>query len=100
MIVRITQATVDPEDAPRAAETFRDRIRPTFESFEGCEGIEMHMGIEEHSGDQVDVVTISRWASRQALDDVSRTGEYAEAMDHIRSFFHQSPIVRHFESID
>ena len=100
MIVRLTQVAIDPEDASAAIEAFTGKVRPAFDKFQGCEGIEMHVGIDEHSGDRVDLVTLSRWASREALEEAQSSGEYAQAMEHIRPLFHQSPIVHHFEAVD
>jgi quinol monooxygenase YgiN len=100
MIVRMTQVTVDPEDVAAAVEAFTDKVRPAFDRFDGCEGIEMHVGTDEHSGDRVDLVTISRWDSREALDAAESVGEYGEAMEHIRPLFHQSPIVHHFQPVE
>ena len=100
MIVRLTQVAIDPQDTSEAIEAFTSKVRPAFERFEGCEGIEMHIGIDEHSGDQVEIVTFSRWTSRAALEEAQSSGDYAEAMEHIRPLFHQSPIIHHFEPVE
>jgi quinol monooxygenase YgiN len=99
MIVRITQSTIDPEEVASAREVFARSMRPAFESFDGCEGIEMYIGIEEHSGDLLELVTISTWRSMQALDAAADSEEYAGVMERVRELFQQSPIVHHFEPV-
>jgi quinol monooxygenase YgiN len=99
MIVRIFDTNVDPADVETGKELFRTQVKSAFESFEGCGGIEMHIGIDEHSGDLVDVVAISRWESLEAIDRATATDEYAEALVEIRKLFQRTPIVRHFETV-
>ena len=100
MIIRMTQVAVDREDAEAVAQAFTGKVRPAFDRFDGCEGIEMYFGTDEHSRDGVDLVTISRWTSPEALEEAQGSGAYAEAMSHIRPLFHQSPIVHHFEPVE
>ncbi len=100
MIVRMFDTTVDPADVERGKQLFRETVRPAFERFEGCHGIDMHIGIDEHSGDLVDVVAVSRWDSREAIEAATATDEYAQALEEIRKLFQRAPIVRHFETVD
>jgi heme-degrading monooxygenase HmoA len=100
MIVRIFDTAIDPQDVEKAKELFREQVRPTFESFDGCRGIEMLLGIEEHSKDLVDVASVSRWDSLEAISVATSSTEYENALEGIRKLFQQSPIVRHFEIID
>lgn len=100
MIVRIFDTSVHPDDVERGREVFRDQVVPAFAAFPGCHGIEMLLGVEEHSGELVEVVAISRWDS---LDDISRavvTPEYSQALFELTGLFKQAPLVRHFETID
>lgn len=99
MIVRIFDTNVDPADVDKGKELFRTQVKPAFERFEGCQGIDMHIGIDEHSGDLVDVVAISRWDSLEAIDLATSTEEYADSLTEIRKLFQRTPIVRHFETI-
>jgi heme-degrading monooxygenase HmoA len=100
MIVRIFDTAIDPQDVEKAKQLFREKVRPTFESFAGCKGIEMLLGIEEHSKDLVDVASVSRWDSLDAISDATSSTDYEQALEEIRKLFQQSPIVRHFEIID
>jgi heme-degrading monooxygenase HmoA len=100
MIVRIFDTAIDPQDVEKAKQLFRDKVRPAFETFEGCNGIEMLLGIEEHSKDLVDVASISRWKSMEAISEATSSTDYEQALEDIRKLFQQSPLVRHFEIVD
>ena len=98
VILRLFDTAIDPGDVAQAAELFRGEVQPTIESFEGCQGIEMLVGVEERSGDLIDVVAISRWDSAEAIQKAIQTPEYAQAMAGLRRLFQRTPIVRHFQS--
>lgn len=100
MIIRIFDTAMDPGDIEKAKQLFRDQVRPAFTGFPGCTGIDMCIGVEEHSGELVDVASISRWDSLDAVQAAAVTDEYQEALAEIRKLFAQNPIVRHFEVTD
>jgi quinol monooxygenase YgiN len=100
MIVRIFDTAVDPADVERTKDLFRKETQPAFEKFEGCHGIEMLIGVEEHSGDLVDIVAISRWDSLQSIESAIASVDYDRALAELRKLFQQTPIVRHFQTID
>ncbi|HVL64474.1 MAG TPA: antibiotic biosynthesis monooxygenase [Actinomycetota bacterium] len=100
MIVRIFDTAIHPDDVERGKEIFREQVRPAFETFPGCHGIEMAIGVEEHSGELVEVVAISRWESTEAIRDAIATPDYAAALEDLKRLFRQAPIVRHFEEAD
>lgn len=100
MIVRIFDTAVDPADVDRATELFRGTVRPAFESFPGCHGIEMFIGVEDHSGDLVEVAAVSRWESLDAIGSAVESDDYTQALGELRTLFVQAPLVRHFESVD
>lgn len=100
MIVRIFNTAVDPGDIERATQLFRETVRPAFESFSGCHGIEMFIGVEDHSGDLVEVAAVSRWDSLGAIGTAVESEGYTQALDELRKLFVQAPLVRHFESVD
>lgn len=100
MIIRIFDTAVDPGDVDRAKELFRETVRPAFDSFPGCSGIEMFIGVEDHSGDLVEVAAVSRWDS---VDDIAKavdSDDYDAALSELRKLFVQSPLVRHFDRVD
>lgn len=100
MIIRIFDTAMDPGDIEKAKELFRDQVRPAFLGFEGCTGIDMCIGVEERSGELVDVASISRWDSLEAVQRAATTDGYQAALAEIRKLFAQNPIVRHFEVTD
>lgn len=100
MIIRIFDTAIDPNDIEKAKGLFRSQVAPVFEGFAGCRGIEMCIGIEEHSGDLVDVASISRWDSIEAISEATKSEDYEEGLREIRALFMQAPIVRHFEAVE
>lgn len=100
MIIRIFETAVEPDDVESGKEIFRSDVRPVFEGFEGCRGIDLYIGLDEHSADLVNFVVISRWDSMDAIDATTATEEYSHALTELRHLFQQTPIIRHFELID
>lgn len=100
MIVRIFDTAIDPADVDRAKELFRTQVDPAFDAFPGCHGIEMFIGVEDHSGDLVEVAAVSRWDSVDAIATAIETDEYMEALAELRKLFVQAPLVRHFERVE
>lgn len=100
MIVRIFDTAADPADVERGKQLFREQVRPAFESFPGCLGIEMLIRTEEHSGDLVEIAAISRWESMEAIERATQSPEYDVALEELTQLFRQTPIIRHFESVD
>ncbi len=98
MIIRIFDTAVDPEDVDRGLELFRSDVAPAFDHFDGCHGIELLLGIDEHSGDLVEVCALSRWDSKDAIDAAVASDAYTAALSEFRKLFQQAPIVRHFEA--
>lgn len=99
MIIRMFDTAVDPEDVERGQELFRSQVRPAFEAFDGCHGIDMYIGVEAVAG-FVDVVAVSRWSSEDQIDRALASEEYAEALAELKELFESAPIVRHFRSTD
>ncbi len=100
MITRIFDTAIDPADIDKAKALFRDEVRPAFQGFDGCHGIDMHIGIGEHSRDLVDVAAISHWESMAAIEAATGSTDYERALAGIRELFQQAPVVRHFEAVD
>lgn len=98
MIVRIFDTTVDPGDVEAAVRVFAAEVAPAFDEFQGCHGIELLVGVDEHSGDLVELCAISRWDTREAIDAAIGSDDYRTALAEFRKLFQQTPIVRHFES--
>ena len=98
MIIRIFDTTVDPGDVDQAVAVFKSDVAPAFDVFDGCRGIELLVGVDEHSGDLVELCAISRWETRDAIDAAIGSDDYRAALAEFRKLFQQTPIVRHFES--
>ena len=100
MIIRIFDTAMEQDDIEMARQLFLETVQSAFNSFPGCHGIELTIGVEEHSGDLVDVAALSRWDSLDAVQTAIKTEEYDEALSGIRKLFRQAPIVRHFELVE
>ncbi len=98
VIIRIFDTSVDPGDVERAVELFRAEVAPAFDAFAGCRGIELLVGVDEHSGDLVEICAISRWDSRGAIEGAIGSDNYRQALAQFRRLFQQTPIVRHFQA--
>lgn len=98
MIIRIFDTTVDPGDVDQAVAIFRAEVAPAFDAFAGCHGIELLVGVDEHTGDLVEICALSRWDSREAIDAAIVSDDYKTALAEFRKLFQQTPIVRHFEA--
>ena len=96
MIIRLFDTTVDPGDVDAGIALFRKDVAPAFDAFDGCHGIELFVGVDEHSGDLVELCAISRWDSRGAIEAAIESDDYARALSEFRKLFQQTPIVRHF----
>jgi quinol monooxygenase YgiN len=97
VIIRIFDTTVDPGDVEQAVALFRAEVAPAFDAFDGCHGIELLVGVDEHTGDLVELCALSRWDSREAIDAAIGSDDYKTALAEFRKLFQQTPIVRHFE---
>jgi quinol monooxygenase YgiN len=100
MIVRIFHTAVDPDDVDKGIAIFLEHVKPTFESFEGCTGIEWYVGVEEHSADLVDVAALSRWESLEHIEPAVSSLEYETALSQLRELFRQTPIVHHYRAAE
>ncbi|MDQ4145456.1 MAG: antibiotic biosynthesis monooxygenase [Actinomycetota bacterium] len=96
MIVRIFTTSVEPDDVDEGVRIFKEQVKPVFEGFEGCRGIDWYVGLDEHSGDLVDVTAISRWESSEAIESATSSRAYDDALGSLRSLFRENPIVRHY----
>lgn len=100
MIIRMFDTAINPDDVDRAKQLFREQVRPAFEAFDGCHGIDMFLGLGAHSGGFVDVAAISRWDSETHIRSALESSAYETAMAEMKSLFEQNPIVRHFEAVE
>jgi quinol monooxygenase YgiN len=100
MIIRIFTTAVEPEEVGSATQMFNAEVQPVFNEFDGCLGIDWYIGVDEHSGDLVDAMAISRWESVDAIEKATGSSQYVQALANLRRLFRQSPIVHHYRSGD
>lgn len=96
MILRMFDTAIVPDDEEEAKRLFQEQVVPAFKAFDGCHGIEMLIGLEEHSGGFMDIAAISRWDSMEHVESAVASADYATALAELKTLFRQSPIVRHF----
>jgi hypothetical protein len=99
MIIRMFDTAVDPADVELAKEIFLAQVQPAFEKFEGCHGIDMYIGLEQHSQNLTDVAALSKWDSMALIEKAVAGEEYTDALVNLKRLFQQTPIVRHFETL-
>ncbi|MGI8774388.1 MAG: antibiotic biosynthesis monooxygenase family protein [Actinomycetota bacterium] len=96
MILRMFDTAIVPDDEDEARRLFREQVKPAFDAFEGCHGIEMLIGLEEHSGGFMDIAAISKWDSVEHIEAAVQSADYTKALAELKTLFRQTPIVRHF----
>lgn len=96
-VVRILQSAVDPADIDTVRRLFADDVLPVFRGLDGCDGIELLMSLESNAGGLVEGAAVSRWRSRQAMDDGMASRQVAEAQVRVFELLRQEPIVRIFD---
>jgi quinol monooxygenase YgiN len=100
VIVRIFNTAVDPEEVDEGVRLFREHVKPVMEAFDGCQEVDWYIGVEEHSGDLVDIAAVSKWDSVEQIEAATNSPEYEEALSELRQLFRQNPIVHHYRSIE
>jgi quinol monooxygenase YgiN len=96
-LVRYFYSAVDPSDVDRVRGLFLEDVRPAFDGLPGCLGIELLINITRNAGGLVDGMAMSRWESREAMDDALASRGVQEALVRITQFLRQEPITRTFE---
>lgn len=97
MLVRLFASAIDPGDLPEVRRIFAEDIAPVFESFPGCQSMELLLGTDRNAGGLVDAAALSRWDS---LDDITIAIEsraVSESMVRILPFLQLEPVIRMFE---
>ena len=96
-IVRILQSAVDPADIDTVRRLFADDVLPVFAALDGCDGIELLMSLESNAGGLVEGAAVSRWDSREAMDEGMASRQVAEAQVRVFELLRQEPVVRIFD---
>jgi heme-degrading monooxygenase HmoA len=95
--LRMLQSAVDPADIDTVTRLFADDVVPAFEGIAGCLGIELLMSVESNAGGLVEGAALSRWESREAMEQGMATRQASEAQVRIVQLLRQEPVVRIFE---
>jgi quinol monooxygenase YgiN len=96
-IVRILQSAIDPTDIDKVRRLFTADVLPAFRELPGCLGIELLMSLESNAGGLVEGAALSRWESREAMDEGMASRQVAEAQVGVFELLCQEPVVRVFE---
>ena len=96
-ILRILQSAVDPADIDPVRRLFAADVLPVFQALDGCLGIELLVSAEPNAGGLVEGAALSRWESRQAMEQGLASRQVAEAQVRVFELLRQEPVVRIFE---
>ena len=95
--LRLFQSTIGPADVEKVRRLFVDYILPLYENLPGWLGIELIMRGEPNAGGLVEGAALSRWESRQAMDEAMTSRPVKEAQVRIFELLRQEPVVRVFD---
>jgi len=97
--LRVFQTAVDPADVDTVRRLFGEDVLPAVESRPGCRGIELVMSVEHNAGGLVEGWALSRWDSRDAMEEAIASREVRESQVRVFELLRQEPVVRVFEVI-
>jgi quinol monooxygenase YgiN len=96
-LVRFFYSAVDPSDVDEVRRLFLEDVRPAFADHTGCLGIELLINVTSNAGGLVDGMAMSRWASREAMNDALDSRAVQEALVRVTQYLRQEPVTRTFE---
>jgi hypothetical protein len=99
MFIRFFFSAVDPADSDEVQRIFAEDVRPAFLEL-GAEGVELLVNTEPNVGGLLEGVVMSRWRSREQIDDALRTRGVAESLVRVRQLLRLEPITRTFEVLE
>jgi len=97
--MRLFSSAIDPNDLLEVRRIFAEDIGPVFESFPGCLGMELLLGIDRNAGGLVDAAALSRWTTQEQLTTAIESRAVAESMVRILPFLQLEPVIRMFEIV-
>lgn len=97
--MRVFQTAVDPADVETVSQLFTDDILPAYTQLPGCLGVELVMSVEHNAGGLVEGAAISRWSSRDAMDNGVSSRTARESQVRIFQLLRQEPVLRVFEVV-
>jgi quinol monooxygenase YgiN len=96
-LVRLFFSAVDPSDVDEVRRLFLEDVRPAFAGRTGCLGIELLINVTSNAGGLVDGMAMSRWESREAMNDALDSRAVQEALVRVTQYLRQEPVTRVFE---
>ena len=96
-IVRLLLSAVDPTDIDNVKRLFADDVLPVFEELPGCLGIELLVSVESNAGGLVEGAALSRWTSREAMEEGMGSRRVSEAQVRVFELLRHEPVIRVFE---
>jgi heme-degrading monooxygenase HmoA len=86
MFLRLVQAKIKPEDAPRLGDAYREGIMPALERTKGC----LFAGLAQNTHRPEDVISLTLWATRGDAAAYEKSGKFMELLAIARPFFSES----------
>ncbi len=95
--LRLFQSTIDPADVEEVRRLFVEDVLPVYKKLEGCLSIELIVRTEPNAGGLVEGAALSRWESRDAMEEAVMSRPAKEAQVRIVELLRQEPVIRVFE---
>lgn len=100
MFVRMFLSSIDPDDLPRIRSIFEDDVKPALLKQHGCDGVELVVNVEPNAGGLVEGASVSRWRSREDLEQALTQREVQESIVRVRQLLRQEPVTKTYEVLD
>ena len=98
--VRMFHTALDPADLEQVRRLFADDILPVFRDMDGCLSVELILSVDHNPGGLLECSTISRWATREAMEAAMGSRAAKEAQVRVFQLLRQEPVVRVFEVLE
>lgn len=95
--LRLYQSAVAPADVEEMKRLFLDDVVPAFREAGGCLGLELAVTVEPNAGGLVEGTAISRWSSREEMNEAVSSRPVQEAMVRVRQLLRQEPVSKILE---
>ena len=96
-VIRLFLSAVNPEDIEEVRRLFADDILPAYRNLPGCLGVELVTSVAQGPGGLLDGGALSRWESREAMEEALVSRPAQEAQVRVLALLRQEPVVRVFE---
>ena len=97
--VRVFQSAIDPADTDTLRKLFAEDLQPAFVGLTGCLSVELLLSCEHNAGGLIEGAALSRWSSREAMDEAMASRPVREALVRITELLRQEPVTRVFEVV-